>query len=208
MPNAILGSLKGKRDLGVHTEMLSDGIVELMKLGVVNNSMKLVDRGKTVASFCMGSRSTYEYIHDNPLVEFRPIDYTNAVITISSQGHMTAINSALQIDLTGQATAESIGTTLYSGIGGQTDFMRGAALAPKGKGILVLRSTSNDGRVSRIVPCLDTGASCTLGRGDVQYVVTEYGIAHLHGSFEHPTGGPVEDELQTARMTHKQNRWR
>ena len=181
MPNAILGGLAGKRDLGVHTEMLSDGIVELMRQGVVNNSKKLVDRGKTVASFCMGSKATYEFINDNPLVEFRPIDYTNNIFTIAAQGHMTAINSALQIDLTGQATAESIGTTLYSGIGGQTDFMRGAALAPRGKCILVLRSTSNDGQVSRIVPCMDTGASCTLGRGDVQYVVTEYGIAYLHG---------------------------
>jgi len=180
IPNAIMKSLNGKKDLGVHSEMLTDGIVELMRSGIINNSRKNIDRGKTTVSFCMGSRDTYDYIHENPSVEFRPIDYTNSIFTIASQNNMAAINSALQIDLTGQATAESLGGSFYSGIGGQTDFMRGAALSSGGKAILTMRSTSNDGKISRIVPALDEGASCTLGRGDIHYVVTEYGIAYLY----------------------------
>jgi len=180
IPNAVLSSLTGKKDLGVHSEMLTDGIVFLIKEGVVNNSRKTVDRGKTVASFCMGTEEMYSFIDENPSVEFRQIDATNNIFTIASQENMAAINSALQIDLTGQATAESIGSILYSGVGGQTDFMRGAALSRGGKAILTMRSTSNNGERSRIVPRLDPGASCTLGRGDVHYVVTEYGIAYLH----------------------------
>ncbi|HPO46720.1 MAG TPA: GNAT family N-acetyltransferase, partial [Spirochaetota bacterium] len=159
----------------------SDGIVELIKCGAVDNSNKSVDRGKTVASFCMGHKDTYQFIHDNPGVEFRSIEYTNNPMTIARIRNMTAINASLQIDLTGQATAESIGRTFYSGIGGQADFMRGAMLAPGGKTILTMRSTSNDGEVSRIVPFLSEGAGVTLGRGDVHYVVTEYGIAYMHG---------------------------
>jgi len=155
--------------------------VELIKCGAVDNSNKSIDRGKTVASFCMGHGDTYRFIHDNPGVEFRSIEYTNNPMTIARIKNMTAINASLQIDLTGQATAESIGRTFYSGIGGQADFMRGAVLAPGGKTILTMRSTSNDGEVSRIVPFLSEGAGVTLGRGDVHYVVTEYGIAYLHG---------------------------
>lgn len=181
IPNAILSNLKNKRDIGVHTELLSDGIVELMKRGVVTNSRKSMDQGKTVASFCMGRKETYEYIHNNPKIEFRGIDYTNNPGTISQIQNITAINSALEIDLTGQATAESIGRTFYSGIGGQADFMRGAALAPGGKTILVLQSTAQDGCISRIVPLLKEGAGVTLTRGDIHYVVTEHGIAYLHG---------------------------
>jgi len=181
IPNAVLSNLKNKKHLGVHTELLSDGIVELIKCGAVDNSNKSVDRGKTVASFCMGHKDTYQFIHDNPGVEFRSIEYTNNPMTIARIRNMTAINASLQIDLTGQATAESIGRTFYSGIGGQADFMRGAMLAPGGKTILTMRSTSNDGEVSRIVPFLSEGAGVTLGRGDVHYVVTEYGIAYMHG---------------------------
>ncbi|MGV7930292.1 MAG: GNAT family N-acetyltransferase [Spirochaetota bacterium] len=181
IPNAVLTNLKNKKHLGVHTELLSDGIVELIRCGAVDNSNKSIDRGKTVASFCMGHTDTYKFIHDNPGVEFRSIEYTNNPMTIASIRNMTAINASLQIDLTGQATAESIGRTFYSGIGGQADFMRGAVLAPGGKTILTMRSTSNDGEVSRIVPFLSEGAGVTLGRGDVHYVVTEYGIAYLHG---------------------------
>lgn len=181
IPNAVLANLKNKKNLGVHTELLSDGIVDLMKCGAVDNSKKNVDRGKTVASFCMGKNSSYEYIHDNPSVEFRSIEYTNNPLIIAGIKNMTAINAALQIDLTGQATAESIGKVFYSGIGGQTDFMRGSVLSPGGKTILTMRSTSNDGEQSRIVPFLSEGAGVTLGRGDVHYVVTEYGIAYLHG---------------------------
>lgn len=181
IPNAVLENLRGKRHLGVHTELLSDGIVMLMKAGVIDNSRKTINRGKSVASFSMGATETYAYLDDNPAIEFRPISYTNDPLTIARIHNMTAINTALQIDLTGQSTAESIGATFYSGIGGHADFMRGAILAPGGKTILALRSTARNGEVSRIVPFLDEGAGVTLGRGDVHYVATEYGIAYLHG---------------------------
>lgn len=181
MPNAILKHLITKKNLGVHTELLTDGIVELMKAGVITNSEKTLDRGKTIASFCMGTKATYEYIHDNPSIEFKTIDYTNNPLIIAQQRRMTAINAALQIDLTGQATAESLGKTFFSGIGGQADFMRGAVLAPGGKTILTLRSTTENEEESRIVPFIPEGAGITLNRGDVHYVVTEYGIAYIHG---------------------------
>ena len=152
-----------------------------MKQGVVDNSRKTVNRGKTVATFCMGKQATYEFLHDNPSIEFRTIDYTNNPLMIARQDNMVAINSALEIDLTGQATAESIGKTFYSGIGGQADFMRGAVLARNGKTILTIQSTAACDVVSRIVPFLKEGAGATVLRGDIQYVVTEYGIAYLHG---------------------------
>src|SRR5450759_1205124 len=182
LPSAILAKLEDKKHLGVHTELLSDGIVNLMQKGVIDNTRKTLDRGKTVASFCMGTPETYEYIHDNPSIDFRPIDYTNNPLNIARNANMTAINMGLEIDLTGQATAESIGKTFYSGIGGQADFMRGAVLAPGGKTILALPSTAGaEGEVSRIIPSMTQGAGVTLTRGDIQYVVTEYGIAYLHG---------------------------
>ena len=181
IPNAILTNLHTKKHLGVHTELLSDGIVELMKDGIIDNTKKRIDRGKTVATFCMGKKETYEYIHDNPGVEFRGIDYTNNPLIIAQHNNMVAINSALEIDLTGQATAESIGKMFYSGIGGQADFMRGAVLSPNGKTILTIQSTAENGTVSRIVPFLKEGAGVTLNRGDIHYVITEYGIAYLHG---------------------------
>lgn len=181
LPNAILNGLESKKNLGVHTELLSDGIVELMKKGVVNNSKKTVNRGKTVVSFCMGSKATYQFLDDNPSIEFKQIDYTNNPITISMNKNMVAINTALEIDLTGQATAESLGRFFFSGIGGQADFMRGAILAPGGKTILTLPSTTDGGKISRIVPFLKEGAGVTLTRGDIHYVVTEFGIVYLHG---------------------------
>jgi len=181
IPNAILLNLSHKKNLGVHTELLSDGIVELMKKGVIDNTKKTIDRGKTVATFCMGTKKTYQYIHDNPCVEFRQVGYTNNPLIIAQNRHMTAINSALQIDLTGQATAESIGKVFYSGIGGHADFMRGALLSAKGKTILALQSTAENETISRIVPFVSEGAGITLTRGDIHYVVTEYGIAYLHG---------------------------
>lgn len=181
VPNAVLANLAGKKHLGLHSELFSDGVADLMKAGVIDNSEKSMDRGKAVASFCMGRKETYDYLNKNEAVEFRTIDYTNDLLVIAKQQKMTAINSALEIDLTGQATAESLGKTFYSGIGGQADFMRGAVLAPGGKTILALPSTAEDGRVSRIVPFLKEGAGVTLIRGDVRYVVTEYGIAYLHG---------------------------
>ncbi|MBU7044985.1 MAG: GNAT family N-acetyltransferase [Theionarchaea archaeon] len=181
IPNAILSNLDKKHHLGVHTELLGDGIADLMRKDVIDNTRKDVNKGKTVAAFCMGSRDTYTYIHDNPAIEFRTIDYTNNPLIIARHNEMTAINSALEIDLTGQATAESIGKTFYSGIGGQADFMRGAVLARNGRTILTLQSTAQNGQVSRIVPFLKEGAGVTLNRGDIYYVVTEYGIAYLHG---------------------------
>jgi acyl-CoA hydrolase len=181
MPNAILQNLKDKKNLGIHSELLTDAVVELIKLGVINNSKKTIDRGKTVASFCMATEKSYQYIDDNPEMEFRTIDYTNDPLVISRIHNMTAINSALQIDLTGQASVESVGGKFYSGIGGSADFMRGAILAPGGKTILAIESTARNGEISRIVPALETGTGVTLNRGDLFYVVTEYGIAYLHG---------------------------
>jgi acyl-CoA hydrolase/GNAT superfamily N-acetyltransferase len=181
VPDSIISCLGGKRHLGVHTELLGDGLIELMEKGVIDNSRKEKNRGKLVASFCMGTRKTYDYIHDNPAILFKEIDYTNSPIVISSHDHMTAINSALEIDLSGQASAESLGSTFYSGIGGQANFMRGSVLAPYGKNILTIQSTTRDDKASRIVPALKEGAGVTLTRGDLHYVVTEYGIAFLHG---------------------------
>lgn len=180
VPNAILSNLASKKHLGVHTELFTDGIAELMRAGVVDNSKKTIDRGKAVASFCMGIESTYRFLDDNPLVEFRSIDYTNSPLVIARNRGMTAINSCIEIDLSGQATAESLAGAHYSGIGGQADFMRGSVLARGGKSILALPSTADDGRKSRIVPALEPGSGVTLSRGDVHYVVTEYGIAYLH----------------------------
>ncbi|MBT3254729.1 MAG: GNAT family N-acetyltransferase [Candidatus Marinimicrobia bacterium] len=181
LPNAILANLGEKKHLGVHTELLGDGLVKLMKSGVVDNSVKSINRGKTIATFSMGSAETYDYLHDNPFIEFKTVDYTNDPRVIAQHDDMTAINSALEIDLTGQATAESLGKVFYSGIGGQADFMRGAILAKKGKTILTMPSTAENGEVSRIATFLKAGAGVTLNRGDVHYVVTEYGIAYLHG---------------------------
>jgi acyl-CoA hydrolase/RimJ/RimL family protein N-acetyltransferase len=215
VPNAILSSLGNKKHLGIHTELLTDGIVELMKKGVIDNTSKTINRGKTVATFCMGKKSTYEYIHDNPGIEFKTIDYTNNPVIISQHDNMVAMNSALEIDLTGQATAESIGKTFYSGIGGQADFMRGAVLSHGGKTILTIQSTAEDGKISRIVPFLKEGAGVTLNRGDIHYVVTEYGIAYLHGknvrerameliSIAHPTFRPqLIEEARKLNLIYK-----
>jgi acyl-CoA hydrolase/GNAT superfamily N-acetyltransferase len=181
IPDAVLINLAGKKHLGVHSELLSDGVVELIKMGVIDNSRKTIDKNKTVTAFCMGNRDTYDFIDDNTSIEFRAVDYTNDIFTIARHESFTAINSALEIDLTGQATAESLGKIFYSGMGGQANFMRGAVLAKHGKAILCLPSTTSDGTISRIVPFLKEGAGVTLNRGDVHYVVTEYGIAYLHG---------------------------
>lgn len=181
VPNAILSALGRKKHLGVHTELLTDGIVDLVRAGVIDNSRKTVNAGKTVASFCMGRADTYEFVDNNPAIELKTIDYTNSPLVIAQHDNMCAINSVLEIDLTGQASAESIGNLFYSGIGGQADFMRGAILARGGKSILAIQSTAQNGTVSRIVPALKQGAGATLNRGDVHYVVTEYGIAHIHG---------------------------
>jgi RimJ/RimL family protein N-acetyltransferase len=179
--NSIIRSLKGQKNLGVHTELMSDAIADLMMAGVIDNSKKNIDQGKTVATFCMGKKSTYAFLHDNPSTDFRTIEYTNNPLTIAQHDNMIAINSALEIDLTGQATAESIGKVFYSGVGGQADFMRGAILAKNGKTILTIQSTARDDNVSRIVPFLHEGSGVTVVRGDIHYVISEYGIAYLHG---------------------------
>lgn len=188
LTNAAILSLEDKKNIGVHTELLSNGIIELMKKGVVNNSKKTVNRHVTVAAYCLGTKETYQFIHENPTIEFRTIDYTNSPLLIARQDNMTAINSALEIDLTGQASAQPIGNSSFSNTGGTSDFMRGAMLAKNGKSILVISSVNtvvdesgNKKEQSSIVPFISEGASVTLNRADIQYVVTEYGIAYLYG---------------------------
>ncbi len=180
LPNAVLANLKDKKHLGIHTELLSDGIVSLLKAGVIDNSKKSLDPGKTVATFAMGKKETYDFLDDNPSILFRTIDYTNNPLIIARQENMVAINSALEIDLTGQSTAESLGSGFYSGVGGHQDFMRGALLAKGGRTILAIKSTAKNETVSRIVPSLKEAAGVTLNRADTRYVVTEFGIAYLH----------------------------
>jgi acyl-CoA hydrolase/GNAT superfamily N-acetyltransferase len=181
IPNSVPASLLDKKHLGVHTELLSDGLVELIKAGVIDNSKKTLNRGSSVAAFAMGKKSTYEFLNDNPSILFRTIDYTNNPLNIARQRNMVAINTALEIDLTGQATSDSIGSMFYSGIGGHQDFMRGAIMAEGGRTILAMKSTAKNDTVSRIVPSLRKSAGTTLNRADVRYVVTEYGISYLHG---------------------------
>jgi len=182
IPNAALAAMAGKRDLGVHTEMFSDGLLDLVERGVVTGAAKSLHRGKIVTTFLMGSQRLYDWVHDNPMVEMQPVDYTNDTAIIRRNTRMTAINSALQVDLTGQVCADSIGTRIYSGVGGQMDFMRGAALSKDGKAIIALPSTAKGGSVSRIVPTLAEGAGVTTTRAHVQYIVTEYGVADLRGT--------------------------
>jgi acyl-CoA hydrolase/RimJ/RimL family protein N-acetyltransferase len=181
LPNYALLGLEGKKNLGLHSELLSPPMVELMKRGVINNSKKSINKGKAIVSFCIGDEETYQYIHKNPNIEFREIDYVNQPLVIARNNQMTAINTALEIDLTGQATTETLDGFQFSGIGGITDFMRGAALTTDGKNILVMESTAKDESISRIVPFLREGTGVTLGRGDIHYVITEFGIAFLHG---------------------------
>ncbi len=181
IPHALLSFLAGKKDLGIHTEMITDGIVDLIEAGVINGSRKTLDRGKIVASFCLGTRKLYDYIDDNPLFSFRPTEYVNDPFIISQHHKMVAINVALEVDLTGQVCADSIGTKFFSGVGGQVDFNRGAARAHRGKAIIALPSTARGGSVSRIVTYLSPGAGVVTTRADVHYVITEYGAAYLHG---------------------------
>jgi len=180
IPDAVLRHLKDKRDLGVHSEMFSDGLIELYEAGVITNARKSFHPGKVIAAFCMGSRHVYDTIDNNPTFEFYPTDVVSDPRSIAMNDNMVAINSALEIDLTGQVCADSLGTRFYSGIGGQADFIRGATLARNGKPIIALPSTARNGEVSRIVPILAPGAGVVTTRGDVHYVVTEWGIAYLH----------------------------
>ena len=181
VPNAVMTNLYNKKHLGVHTELLGNGLVKLIKAGIIDNSQKSVNRGKTIASFSMGAKETYAFLNDNPSIIFRSIDYTNNPLIIAQHDNMVAINSALEIDLTGQATAESLGGLFFSGVGGQQDFMRGALLAKNGKTILAMKSSALNETISRIVPSLKENSGVTINRADIRYVVTEYGIAYLHG---------------------------
>jgi acyl-CoA hydrolase/GNAT superfamily N-acetyltransferase len=181
IPHAVVEFLKARRDLGIHTEMLTDSVIDLLESGAVTGARKTLDRGLVVASFCMGTRRLYDYIHENPRFAFRPTEYVNDPGVIGKQHKMVAINTALEIDLTGQVCSDSLGSRFYSGIGGQVDFNRGAARSPGGKAIIALPSTARDGAVSRIVTRLSPGAGVVTTRGDVHYVVTEYGVAYLHG---------------------------
>jgi acyl-CoA hydrolase len=181
IPNAVLSLLGERSDLGLHTEMFSDGVVDLCEKGVITNEKKRLLPGKAVASFAMGTKHLYDYLDDNPFFDFRPTEFVNSPLNIARNHRMVSVNSALQVDITGQVSADSIGARFYSGIGGQIDFIRGAAMSPGGKPIIALPSTAKDGTVSRIVPELDSGAGVVTSRGDVHYVVTEYGVAYLHG---------------------------
>ncbi len=181
IPDAVLSCLQDKRDLGIHTEMCSDGVIELMESGVLTGERKSLHRGKVVLSFVLGSQRLFDFIHENPSFEFRSISYTNDPFVVAQNERMVAINSAIQVDLTGQVCADSMGTTPYSGFGGQLDFIRGAARSKGGVPIIALPSTALHGKVSRIVPVLEPGAGVVTSRADVHFVVTEHGIAYLHG---------------------------
>ena len=181
IPDAVLFYLRDKNDLGVHTEMFSDGIMELVQAGVINCERKTLNPHKVIASFALGSRPLFDFIDNNPLIELHPVYYTNDPFVIAQNDKMVAINAAVQVDLTGQVCADSIGRSFYSGFGGQTDFIRGAARSKGGKPIIALPSTAKDGTLSRIVPMLDFGAGVVDTRADVHYVVTEYGVAYLFG---------------------------
>lgn len=181
IPDAVLHNLEAKRDLGIHSELFSDGVINLVERGVITNDRKTLHPGKIVAGFLFGSPRLYKFVHDNAMVELHPSDYVNDPFVIAKNHCMTAINSALEVDLTGQVCADSIGTRPYSGIGGQVDFVRGAARSPGGKAIIALPSTAKADLQSRIVPQLKPGAGVVTSRGDVNYVVTEYGIAALRG---------------------------
>lgn len=181
IPDALLNYLNGFKDLGVHTEMFSDGLLPLIENGTVTNNAKTLHRGKIIASFVMGSRKLYDFIDNNPLIEFHPSEYTNDPFIIAQNDKMISINSAIEVDITGQVCADSLGAMFYSGIGGQVDFTRGAARSRGGKPIIALPSTAQNGTTSRIVPYLKQGAGVVTSRGDVHYVVTEFGSAYLHG---------------------------
>jgi 4-hydroxybutyrate CoA-transferase len=211
IPDAVLHYLRDRKHLGVHTEMFSDGMVELVEQGVVTNERKTLHPGKIVASFVLGTRPLFDFIHNNPIVEFHPTDYVNDPFIICQNDRMVSVNSAIQVDLTGQVCSDSIGNTVYSGFGGQVDFVRGASRAKDGKAVIALLSTARDGEVSRINTYLDEGAGVVTSRADVHYVVTEFGVADLHGKtlreraralieIAHPK---FRDELQRGAETRR-----
>ena len=181
IPDSVMKYLKDHKDLGIHTEMFSDGIIDLVEAGVINGENKTLHQGKIIAGFVLGTKRAFEFIDNNPIFEFHPQEYVNNPFVIAQNNKMVAINSAIEIDLTGQVCSDSIGTKFYSGIGGQVDFVRGASHSEGGKPIIALPSTTKDLKISRIVPTLKNGAGVVTSRGDVHYVVTEYGVANLFG---------------------------
>jgi 4-hydroxybutyrate CoA-transferase len=181
IPDAVLSLLDGVHDLGIHTEMVSDGIMRAIDRGIITNRKKTIHPGKVICTFVFGSHDLYGYVHNNPHFEVHPCDYTNDPFVIAQNEKMVAINSAIEVDITGQVCSDSIGTAIYSGFGGQVDFIRGAAYSKGGKPIIALPSTAKNGTMSRIVPLLKQGAGVVTSRADVHYVVTEYGVASLHG---------------------------
>jgi 4-hydroxybutyrate CoA-transferase len=181
IPNAVLRNLKGHKNLGIHTELFSDGVMEMIESGIITNSRKSIHPGKVVAGFVIGSKELYTYIHDNPIFEMHPTEYVNDPFVIAQNDRMISINSAIEVDLTGQVCAGSIGTRFYSGVGGQIDFVRGAARSKGGMTFIALPSTAKGGTLSRITPTLKVGAGVTTSRNDVHYIATEFGVADLYG---------------------------
>lgn len=180
IPNAVLSCLHHKKNLGIHSEMISDGVVDLIKEGVINNSRKNFHKNKSVVSFVMGSKKVYDFVNDNPTIEMRSVDYVNDPVVIMKNDNMVAINSCLQVDLLGQVVSDSIGLNQFSGIGGQVDFVRGANMSRGGRAIIAMPSTAAKGKVSRIVPFINEGSAVSTTRNDVDYIVTEFGVAKLH----------------------------
>lgn len=181
IPDAVLRKLHNHKHLGVHTELFSDGVVDLVEAGVITNERKTFHPGKILAGFVLGTQRLYNFVDDNPIVELHPTEYINDPFNIAKNDRMVSINSAIQVDLTGQVCADSIGTRFYSGVGGQVDFVRGAARSNGGMPIIAMLSTARDGQISRIVPTLDRGAGVVTTRNDVHYIATEYGVADLYG---------------------------
>jgi 4-hydroxybutyrate CoA-transferase len=181
IPDAVLLFLKEKNDLGIHTEMFSDGVVELVEAGVITNKAKTLHRGQSVATFLMGTRRLYDYVDNNPAVAMYPVDYVNDPYVIAKNDNLVSINSCVQIDIMGQVVSTSAGLRQISGVGGQIDFVRGANMSKGGRAIMAMPSTTGKGKISKIVPFLDQGSAVTTSRNDVNYVVTEFGVAQLRG---------------------------
>ncbi len=181
IPDAVLSALKGKMELGIHTEMVSDGVMDAIESGIITGNRKSFHPNKVILTFMLGSKCLYEYADNNPIFEAHPTDYTNHPFNVARNDKMVAINSAIEVDISGQVCSDSIGTYIYSGFGGQVDFIRGAAHSKGGKPIIALPSTAKQGKMSRIVPYLKQGAGVVTTRADVKYIITEYGVAYLHG---------------------------
>ncbi len=181
LPDAVLKFMTRKKDLGIHSEMFSDGVVDLIEAGVITNHRKTLHQDKAVVAFLMGTRKLYDFVDNNPLVFMAPVDYVNNPYIIAQNYKVISINSCVQVDFMGQVASESIGSKQISGVGGQVDFVRGANLCPDGKSIIAIQSTAGNGKLSKIVPILDAGATVTTSRNDVRFIVTEYGIADMKG---------------------------